>query len=109
MPVLDCSVKSCYYNKESKCCLDGIHVEGHQANQSSMTACGSFRPMMKDQYTDACKCETNPTRDANVRCEAVKCMFNEGDRCKASHIGITGGDAKDMRETECASFVCENC
>ena len=30
MTNLECNVKNCYYNKSSKCCRDGINVEGQE-------------------------------------------------------------------------------
>lgn len=105
MPVLDCSVRSCYYNKENKCCLDGIHVEGHTAEKSIHTACGSFRAGDKDNYSNSCGCDRAPRNQADIKCDAVKCEFNECEKCTAKHIGIAGDGAKTSRETECSSFI----
>lgn len=103
MPVLDCSVKSCFYNSDNKCSLDSIKVEGKSADYSDDTACGSYRLRAGEQTTNAC-CGKAKTA-LQVACSANKCVFNESNMCKAEHIGIAGGNADTMDDTECASFV----
>lgn len=105
MPILNCAVKNCYYNKEKKCCLDGIRVEGSTADTVNSTACGSFREQKSETYSNAaCHCGMEPETKVTVQCEAVKCMFNSDKRCSADHIGIAGDGAKHYTETECGSF-----
>ncbi len=104
MPILDCSVRSCYYNHDNQCSLDRIHVEGRQADDSEGTACGSFRLKDTDGFTNACECGRSPKDKLKVECEAVKCYFNEDCKCTAEHIGIAGSSACTCGETECASF-----
>ena len=104
MPVLDCSVKSCFYNQENKCSLDSIKVEGRSADYSDDTACGNYRLRAGEQMTNACCGSKKNTLD--VSCSANKCVFNEGSKCKAEHIGSAGSNADTMDDTECASFVC---
>lgn len=103
MPVLDCSVKTCYYNEDNKCSLDSIKVEGKSADYSDDTACGSYRLRAGEQATNACG--KQPKEKLTVACSANKCTFNEGNMCKAEHIGIAGVHAGKMDDTECASFV----
>lgn len=43
MTNLECNVKNCYYNKSSKCCRDGINVEGQDATVIDATYCGDFK------------------------------------------------------------------
>lgn len=104
MPILDCSVDTCYYNKSRQCCRDEIRVEGKDAMSSNATACGSFKDDQKDEYSSACHCEGGPETAPGVECEAVNCIFNEFKRCSADHIGIAGNGAEHYTETECASF-----
>ena len=104
MPVLDCSVKTCCYNENNKCCLEGIKVEGKQADTSDATACGSFKLRMDGAMTNAC-CTKKPTDTSTVDCAAVKCTFNQAQKCTAKHIGIAGSKADRSEATECASFV----
>ncbi len=58
MTVLNCSVKNCYYNKNSKCCRDGISVGGTDATIKDATYCGDFKEK-KDSVTaksEHCDC-----------------------------------------------------
>lgn len=103
MTVLDCNVVNCTYNEDNSCRRKDIHVEGTQAKVPSETCCGSFA-------AKGCGCASNRLGDAekstDVLCEAVECKFNESRMCAAKHIGIAGGHADNVRETECGSFEC---
>ncbi len=103
MTVLDCNVVNCAYNEDNSCRRQDIHVEGTQARVPSETSCGSFTPR-------GCGCGVNsmggPRKDTDILCEAVGCRFNESKKCSAKHIGISGGHADNVRETECGSFEC---
>ena len=104
MPILNCSVQNCYYNKEKKCCLDGIRVEGSTADTVNSTACGSFKEQGEGSYTSNCHCGMSPETKLQVQCEAVKCTFNDDKRCCADRIGIEGNGAKHYTETACGTF-----
>ncbi len=108
MPVLDCSVKTCCYNSDNKCCLEGIKVEGKKADSSDETACGSFKLRVDGVMSNSCSTK-NPSQTSNVECDAVKCTFNQSHKCTAKHIGIAGSHADRVADTECASFVCDDC
>ena len=101
MPILDCSVKNCMHNMESRCQLDEIKVEGHSATNSSATACESFELR---NNSEAYNSTHMPDPECSIECEATKCDFNEECKCSADHIGIAGNGACDCRETECSSF-----
>lgn len=104
MPILDCSVKNCMYNVESRCQLDSIKVEGSNAKDSGATACGSFELRKNSEYSNA----TNmPNPENSVKCEAVNCCYNKENKCHAEHIGIAGNGASNCGETECSSFYCD--
>ncbi|RHD17307.1 DUF1540 domain-containing protein [Eubacterium ventriosum] len=49
MTNLECNVKNCYYNKSSKCCRDGINVEGQDATVIDATYCGDFKEKTEAQ------------------------------------------------------------
>lgn len=104
MPVLDCSVKTCYNNKNSQCCLNGIKVEGSHADTSSSTLCASFEKRAEDSFSNSYKTERDPQTVLDIDCKAHKCVFNESSKCHAAHIGIAGNGAKVDEQTECASF-----
>ena len=101
MTILDCSVTGCMYN-EANCCHKGnIKVEGEDAKESEDTCCGSFDENTGDSFKNLFK---TPETRLEVNCEAVNCVFNEGHRCAAEHIGIGGGKASSASQTECTSF-----
>lgn len=105
MPILDCSVKNCIHNMDSRCQLEQIKVEGHNATDSDATACGSFQLRKGEAtYTNSSKI-VDPEND--VKCEAEKCCFNENKKCHADHIDISGNGACDCGETHCQSFRCD--
>lgn len=104
MPILDCSVKNCIHNMESRCQLESIKVMGNNATRSEATECGSFELRTDSEYSNSTHM---PDPENDVRCEAVKCTFNDDMKCRADHIGIAGNGACDCKETECSSFYCE--
>lgn len=104
MPILDCSVRNCMYNAESRCQLEEIKVEGSNATNSGATACGSFKLRTGSEYSNSTHM---PDPESSVKCEAEKCCYNQGKVCHADHIGIAGNGACDCKETECASFYCD--
>ncbi len=103
MTKLDCTVQNCLYNKENCCCKDNIQVEGNHARHSHDTCCTSFR----EGKHYAVNSVDIPTKDTNVLCQATECTFNSNCHCEAKHIGISGKNACDCRETECATFRCK--
>ena len=104
MPVLDCSVKTCYYNKSYACCLEDIKVDGSEATVPNLTACGSFKEE-KEQMKNSEDKDMKPQPVVDVDCEAEKCDFNESCKCSADHITIAGKHAEHYTETECSSFT----
>lgn len=105
MPILDCSVRNCYYNKENRCCRDGIKVEGTSAEVSSATACGSFKEKKGDAITNGCGCEASPSVKLEVDCMAERCIYNEKCVCTANKIDIAGRNAYNYEDTECETFM----
>lgn len=104
MTRLDCTVTGCLYNKEQCCCKDNIQVEGDHARHSRDTCCVSFRDRERDGVGNSVD---YPTKDTDVSCKAVECTFNENCHCQAKHIGISGGNACECGQTECATFRCK--
>lgn len=108
MAKLNCSVKGCCYNVDNGCCKTNIHVTGANAKNACETVCDSFlakgcTATCSDQVTScACACE-----QIEVCCDAVNCKYNQNEKCKANHIGITGVRAVTNGETECGSFECK--
>lgn len=104
MPVLDCNVVSCIYNKIDCCCRGRIKVEGKKAEQSDATSCGSFIEIgegARDSYTDKIE---RPDVYLYVDCDAINCIYNTALKCDADRIGIAGGKVHDLENTKCGSF-----
>lgn len=101
MTNLDCSVASCLYNQSQCCCKGDIRVEGKDADSPQGTCCGSFREKKGDSYTNVAG---DPSRSVHVACDAVNCVYNADYKCSADTIGISGSNACDCKQTECASF-----
>lgn len=107
MPVLNCNVTTCYYNKENHCCLEHIRVDGPEAVNAKGTECASFRELAFETSRNECSCTSAPETRLSVSCEATKCTFNRNHVCSAEHIGIAGNGAKHAAGTCCASFEAE--
>lgn len=75
MTNLECNVKNCYYNKSSKCCRDGINVEGQDATVIDATYCGDFKEKTEGTTAQACHCSAGPEDTLDVSCEAKNCVF----------------------------------
>lgn len=102
MPILECSVKTCYHNADNKCCLDSIKIEGASANTTNGTLCSSFKLRKEDSFTNRCDC--NPKDTSDIECAAVKCTYNCDCRCHADAISVAGNGACVCGETECSTF-----
>ncbi|MDD6212162.1 MAG: DUF1540 domain-containing protein [Clostridiales bacterium] len=102
MPILDCSVATCVHNEENRCCLNSILVDGQNAEKEEETKCSSFA-----HRTEGCcnRCGEDPKVKLVVDCKAVDCIYNKDRLCSASHIDISGRQAKNSEETLCASFT----
>ena len=86
MTNLECNVKNCYYNKSSKCCRDGINVEGQDATVIDATYCGDFKEKTEGTTAQACHCSAGPEDTLDVSCEAKNCVFNDNSKCHADKI-----------------------
>lgn len=104
MTRLDCNVVNCAFNNNNCCRRSEIDVQGRDAKMASETSCGSFSAKGCEctvANSNGCGC-----KETEVKCEATECKYNGSHRCMATHIGISGGHADCVRETECASFAC---
>ena len=77
MTNLECNVKNCYYNKSSKCCRDGINVEGQDATVIDATYCGDFKEKTEGATAQACHCSAGPedTLDVSAKLRIVYLMI----------------------------------
>ncbi len=46
-------------------------------------------------------------KNSNLICKATNCVHNSNCECMAGVISIRGGQATDVKETSCATFVIE--
>ena len=76
-------------------------VEGLTARDKCDTCCGSFDEKKGGMFRNLFK---TPENRLDVECDATNCVYNDDRRCVAEHIGITGGNATEAVQTECASF-----
>lgn len=101
MPSLKCDVTTCLHNADKYCCKNVILVEGADAKSAQNTCCSSFDEAKENGFKN--EFETKNLALA-VDCEAVNCRYNQEKKCKAKHITISGGMAKNMEQTLCATF-----
>ena len=101
MTKLECSVKTCVHNADNCCCKAAIAVDGAKAKNVDDTCCASFDENRGGVFTNLFK---TPETRLEVACDAVKCVYNEDQRCAAEHISISGNEACDCTETKCSTF-----
>ena len=101
MTKLECSVKTCEHNADNCCCKAAIAVDGAKAKNVDDTCCASFDENRGGVFTNLFK---TPETRLEVACDAVKCVYNEDQRCAAEHISISGNGACDCTETKCSTF-----
>ena len=101
MTRLDCNVTNCMHNADNCCCRREITVEGIKADRGCDTCCGNFDEKKEWSFKNLFK---PPESRLQVRCEAVKCVYNQECFCSAEHVGISGMNAKRTGETECSTF-----
>ena len=83
MPILNCSVKKCNYNREGLCCLKNIDVSGGMSKDH--TCCASFSP---SHGASNSVCNSNPSTHTEIKCLAKDCHYNENSKCSASKVNI---------------------
>lgn len=104
MTDLKCSVENCAYNAEHLCSKGDICVGGKNAICSEDTCCESFAQHKEgmDAFTSSI---AHPSKNITIDCEAVKCRYNTGYKCTASHVDIKGCGACGCGETACETFM----
>ena len=106
MTNVNCNVKMCGYNENSKCAKKHINVEGLFAKSKIGTFCQSFKnPHNSDVLISemAKEMSAEPT-SLKVLCSANYCIHNENNECVAKDISIGNANASYRSETECDSF-----
>ena len=101
MAELRCGVITCVHNKMNYCELEGIEVMGNNAERPEQTSCGSFVPRTGESYSNSLD---GATEYSNIVCHACECEYNKAKKCHAGKISVTGTNAKQSEQTECATF-----
>lgn len=100
MPKLNCGVNNCAYNAENYCSLNNVKVDGSDHTQHTEgTCCNSF---VEDN--GAHNSTAVPASYSEIDCEATNCTHNEGCKCCADSIQVSGNGAYNSRDTECSTF-----
>ena len=100
MPILNCSVKPCNYNRDGMCCLRSIDVSGGM--KSDNTCCASFSPSSSVSNS---VCSSNPTKHTDIKCMAKDCNYNKALKCTAEKVAIR--ECADCRCTSCSDTKCD--
>lgn len=101
MTQLECSVKNCMHNSDHCCCKRSITVDGRTACKADETCCASFDENRGGSFKNLFK---TPETRLEISCDAVKCIYNEDNRCKAQNVGIAGDGASNSDQTRCSTF-----
>lgn len=100
MSRITCTVTNCYYNKRQGCTAPTLAVDGKNAEQSRFTFCDTFieqKPGIRSSIYE-------PKADTQIKCDAVKCVYNKREMCDADFVLVNGKNAKAPEETSCSTF-----
>lgn len=100
MAEISCTVTNCYFNKRNGCTASALEVNGNKATESRYTSCNTFVV----QKPGIISSTAEPQRNTSIECKAGKCVYNEGEICKASDILVNGKNAERHEETCCSTF-----
>ena len=102
MTELGCSVRNCLHNADGCCCKREILVDGYEAKEAFETCCASFDEAKEGLFSNLFQ---TPETRLTIECDAVRCRYNEDNRCQATRVDIAGDGAADSMETRCATFT----
>ncbi len=89
MPKLQCKVKQCVHFSEGLCSKNYIDVDGIESNNKKETSCKSYLfnngENLKFEFS---KFEEKPSVQTEVYCDAIKCVYEKGQKCYADRIEI---------------------
>ena len=113
---LSCSVTNCVQNMSGLCAANFIKIVGVNAHSSNDTECSTFAEKgLKNAVTnmvnmnvigeikqvfDNGSIEMSP----KIKCEAVKCTYNNDGLCSTSNIQIVGRSESMSEGTQCETF-----
>lgn len=102
MTDLRCEVSNCVYNEKCLCSRHEINVGNPMACTEKETCCESFSES-RDAAKNACVSK-NPDSKIVIRCEALKCVYNDNHYCSADSVNIGDTSANTTKETKCETF-----
>ena len=100
MAEIKCTVTNCYYNKRLGCTAPAITVDGESAEESRSTCCDTFIEQKSGMRSSV----SEPKSNTDIKCTAVKCVYNDSEICEATDILINGKNATVPEETCCSTF-----
>lgn len=106
MTNLKCSAEGCRFNRDHRCSLSDIRMEGADSATRLETSCASFLRKSKDNE-NLSKCAV-PDDKTEIRCTAERCVHNTGsDRCSADCVcvGVQSPHAHKGELTRCDTFA----
>ena len=101
MAEIKCTVTNCYFNKSLGCTASTLSVDGRHADESRSTSCLTYieqKPGLRSSVDE-------PKSNTDILSAAVKCVYNEDERCEANDIIVNGKNASVPEETCCSTFM----
>lgn len=100
MAEIKCTVINCFYNKRIGCTAPTIKVDGKSADRSRSTCCDTFIEQKPGVLSSVRDVQSNTP----IECMAIKCVYNDSERCEATDILVNGKNASAPEETCCSTF-----
>ena len=112
MPKLKCKVNQCAHYNDGLCSKNYIDVDGPMSQTKKDTSCKSYLYKGNDLYDyEFSKLDQTPSLQTEVYCDAVKCVYEKGQRCYADKIEIENINTSsknlctnDQGVTHCKTF-----
>ncbi len=107
MPIVNCSVSDCSYNRGKKCKRSGIGVFKDSYYDTNDTVCGNFKPSDRSNLLNEISTEFMNYPATRVKCSADSCKHNSEMKCTAKSLDIASLSSRTLAgsETFCSSFV----
>ncbi len=98
-----CTVTECSHNSDRCCCKSEILVDANPKDACSCgcTYCASFDHASHDSFKNSME---TPDPALKIGCNAIQCIYNEGNYCQAKSVAINGMNAESGNHTKCATF-----
>lgn len=101
MTDLNCNATTCMHNTGNLCSRGAIHVGGKSAKSTEQTCCNSFAERQSG-FENSIEAATETV---DIACKADTCSYNDGGRCFAEHVDVSGFTARETEDTNCSTFI----